>query len=481
VNRKHSILFVDDEPGITIPYGTALRDEGLEVVTTNSALEALEHLRGREFDVVISDINMREMSGVDLLTQGKKLAPATIFIMITGYASTETAIDALQHGAYDYLTKPIQMAELRNIVRNAAENRSLRREVASLKKEAEATQSQKLFQALHRNQIVGKSPKMLDVFRTIGTVAAGDSTVLVTGESGTGKELVARALHEASPRRAGPFVSINCGAFPETLLESELFGYMRGAFTGAVTNKQGLFEAARGGTIFLDEIGEMTPAMQVKLLRVLQERKLRPLGGTTEVGIDVRVVAATNRDFKEAIARGQFREDLYYRIAVITIRVPPLRERPEDIDMLAFHFLRLYAERSGKPILGIASDALRCLESYAWPGNVRELENTVERAVTLETGEMISLERLPEAVRGMTGATPESRGQATNGLEIPTGPFDLDAFLATLEKLLVCQALERAGGNQTVAADYLKLTKPSLRHKIQALGIEPAAFKRGAS
>jgi two-component system response regulator PilR (NtrC family) len=471
-----AVLFVDDEPGITEPYGTALRDDGLDVVTTNSSHEALELLRRRSFDVVVSDISMRELGGVELLKEAKTFAPDTIFIMITGYASTETAIDALQHGAYDYLTKPIQVAELRNVVRNAVAASKLKRDVAVLK-DVDALQSQKLFQALHRNRIVGKSPKMLEVFRTIGTVAGGASTVLITGESGTGKELVARALHEASSRSERPFVSINCGAFPETLLESELFGYMKGAFTGAGSNRQGLFESANGGTIFLDEIGEMTPAMQVKLLRVLQERKLRPLGGTAEVAIDVRVVAATNRDLKDSIAKGLFRADLYYRITVITLRVPALRERLEDVVLLAFHFLRLYAAKSGKRIYGISTEALRRLESCAWPGNVRELENTMERAVALETTDMIQAERLTETV----GAAPphSPAGPAGFQLTLPDQPFDHEALLAQMERFIICQALEKSGGNQTAAAEYLRLTKPSLRHKIQALGIDASSFRRG--
>ena len=267
----------------------------------------------------------------------------------------------------------------------------------------EALQGQKLFQALQRSHVVGRSPKMVEVYKTIGTVAMGDSTILITGESGTGKELVARAIHEASHRKDKPFVSINCGAFPETLLESELFGYLKGAFTGAATNKKGLFEAADGGSIFLDEIADMTPAMQVKLLRVLQERRLRPLGGTTEVPVDVRVIAATNQDLQSCIQQGSFREDLFYRIAVINIHLPALRERAEDIRLLADFFLRQYSDRAGKKIDGISSEALHCLESYSWPGNVRQLENTIERAVALETTQEIQLERLPEMIRNRSG------------------------------------------------------------------------------
>jgi two-component system response regulator PilR (NtrC family) len=327
-------------------------------------------------------------------------------------------------------------------------------------------QGQKLFQALHGSHVVGKSPKMIEVYRTIGTVAMGDSTILITGESGTGKELVARAIHETSRRKEKPFVSINCSAFPETLLESELFGYMKGAFTGANTNKKGLFEAAAGGSIFLDEIGDMTPAMQVKLLRVLQERRLRPLGGTAEIPIDVRVLAATNQDLLSRIQQGSFREDLYYRVAVINIHLPALRERAEDIGLLAFSFLRQYSERAGKNMSGISAEALHCLESYSWPGNVRQLENAIERAVALETTKEIQLERLPEMVRNRSL-------QVENDLFIlPEGPFDLERFLSQIESSLIQQALRQTDGNQTLAAQKLNLTKGSLRHRLQTLQIK---------
>jgi two-component system response regulator PilR (NtrC family) len=314
---------------------------------------------------------------------------------------------------------------------------------------------------------------MLEVYRAIGTVAAGESTVLITGESGTGKELVACAIHEASRRKDAPFVSINCGAFPETLLESELFGYMKGAFTGAASNRKGLFEQANGGSIFLDEIAETTPAMQIKLLRVLQERKIRPLGGTQEIAVDVRVIAATNRDLQLAMQAEQFREDLYYRIAVINIHVPSLRSRPEDISLLAYHFLRICAEKAGKAIGAISPQAMQALEAYRWPGNVRELENTIERAVALELTDTISVQRLPESV--ILNATPL---HPQDSLALPDPPFSLQDFLAEVERELICRALRESDGNQTLAAQRLRLTKPSLRHRILTLGIEPATFKR---
>jgi two-component system, NtrC family, response regulator PilR len=463
-----TILIVDDEPNIIEILEIVFLDEGLDVLKASSGHEALAILREKEVDVAISDIKMPDFSGVELLREARQIAPDTIFIMITAFASTETALEALQHGAYDYITKPFKMEDLKTVIHHALDKkRSLKPRASSESNNREAQQGQKLFQALQGSHVVGKSPKMIEVYRTIGTVASGDSTVLITGESGTGKELVARAIHEASRRRDKPFVSINCSAFPETLLESELFGYLKGAFTGATGNKKGLFEAAGGGSIFLDEIGDMTLQMQVKLLRVLQERRLRPLGGTNEVSIDVRVIAATNQDLQSSIHQGSFREDLYYRIAVINIHIPALRERAEDIGLLAFSFLRHYAERVGKAISGISPEALHCLESYSWPGNVRQLENTIERAVALETDSEIQLERLPDSIRNRSNTI------AGDLFTLPEGPFDLEGFLNQIERSLIVQALQQADGNQTSAAQRLKLTKGSLRHKLNALQIKP--------
>ena len=461
------ILIVDDEPDIREILEIVLRDEGMEVLASASGRDALAILRKRDIDVVISDIRMPDLSGVELLREARALAAETVFIMITAFASTETAIEALQHGAYDYITKPFKMEELRAVVRRALEKKASQGSQASTPAgDMEARQGQKLFQALNRSHVIGKSPKMVEVYRTIGTVAMGDSTILITGESGTGKELIARAIHEASQRKEKPFVSINCGAFPETLLESELFGYMKGAFTGAASNKKGLFEAAGGGSLFLDEIGDMTAAMQVKLLRVLQERRLRPLGGTQEVPVDVRVIAATNQDLQAHIKQGLFREDLYYRIAVINIHIPALRERSEDIALLADYFLRHYAQKAGKNVTGISPEALQCLQAYEWPGNVRQLENTMERAVALETTQTIQLERLPQPVRTQSGSADREL------FVLPEGPFDLECFLAQVESSLIRQALRQSDGSQISTAQRLKLTRGSLRHKLQSLQIK---------
>jgi two-component system, NtrC family, response regulator PilR len=463
-----TILIVDDEPNIIELLEIVFADEGMKVLKSNSGREALAILREEDVDVAISDIKMPDFSGVELLREARQIAPETVFIMITAFAGTETAIEALQHGAYDYITKPFKMEDLRSVVRRALNEKRSQKSLASMPpNHMEAMHGQKLFQALQGSRMVGKSAKMIEVYRTIGTVAMGDSTVLITGESGTGKELVARAIHETSRRREKPFVSINCGAFPETLLESELFGYMKGAFTGAAGNKKGLFEAADGGSIFLDEIGDMTAAMQVKLLRVLQKRCLRPLGGTNEVPIDVRVIAATNQDLQAGIHHGSFREDLYYRIAVINIHLPALRERAEDIGLLAHSFLRHCAEKAGKGISGISPEALHCLESYRWPGNVRELENVIERAVALETTLEIQLERLPDIIRSRSNIA-----VAGDLFTLPKGPFNLESFLAQIEISLISQALQQAEGNQTLAAQHLMLTKGSLRHKLHALQIK---------
>jgi two-component system, NtrC family, response regulator PilR len=462
-----TILIVDDEPNIIEILEIVLQEEGMDVLKAASVREALSVLHERAVDLVISDIRMPDLSGVELLRQAKQVAPEAVFIMITAFATTETAIEALQHGAFDYITKPFRMEELRAVIHSSLENKNNRKlQTSPATANLESQQSQKLFQALHRSHVVGKSPKMVEVYKTIGTVAIGDSTILITGESGTGKELVAKAIHEASLRKDKPFISINCSAFPETLLESELFGYMKGAFTGATANKKGLFEAADGGSIFLDEIGDMTPAMQVKLLRVIQERRLRPLGGTAEIPVDVRVVAATNQDLQSKIQAGLFREDLYYRIAVINIQIPPLRERSEDIGLLAFYFLRHYAEKTGKRIEGIAPESLRALESYNWPGNVRQLENAIERAVALETSQTIQMERLPESILNQSSG--DSR---PDPFTLPDGPFDLESFLSQIESSLITQALKQADWNQTSAAQRLMLTKGSLRHKIQTLNI----------
>ena len=369
-----------------------LRRDGYEVLIAENGRDAIEQLRRSPVDLLLSDIKMPDITGVEVLRAAKEINRDIVAFMMTAYASTSTAVEAMRLGAVDYFTKPFSMDELRLKIRQHLETHRLKQENVLLKK---ALNTRYEF-----SNIIGRSEPMLDVFRMVETIAKTSSTVLITGESGTGKDLVARAIHYNSLRREHPFVALNCGGVPETLLESELFGHMRGAFTGADSNKKGLMEVAEGGTIFLDEIGEMTPPMQVKLLRVLQDRRFRRLGGTEEVQADIRVIAATNQDLPKMVSEGRFREDLFYRINVIPMHLPPLRERREDIPLLAEHFLAKYAERMHKPVLSISHEASALLEAYGWPGNVRELENVIERAVALEQSPAVLPDSLPPEIRG---------------------------------------------------------------------------------
>ncbi|HEY7801658.1 MAG TPA: sigma-54 dependent transcriptional regulator, partial [Dehalococcoidia bacterium] len=440
------ILIVDDERSMRELLGIVLRREGYDVIVAECGRDAVMLLEQQPIDLLISDIKMPDVSGVDVLRAAKRVDQDIIGIMVTAFASTDSAVDALRMGAYDYLSKPFDVDELKLVVRHALEKRQLQQENVLLKRALQST---------HRfADIVGRSEPMLEVFKLIETVAPTNSTILITGESGTGKELAARAIHVHSLRRDRPFVAINCGALPETLLESELFGHMRGAFTGAALNKKGLLEVAERGTIFLDEIGEMSPMMQVKLLRVLQERRFRRLGGTEEVEADIRVIAATNQDLAHMVAEGKFREDLFYRINVIPVHLPPLRERREDIPLLAEHFLEKYREQMGKAIAGITQDACALLETYHWPGNIRELENVLERAVALETTPAILPESLPPHIRGE--AVVEVAGGRS--LALPASGFDLEEHVQQIERDYIAQALQRAGGVQVKAAELLGMS-----------------------
>src|SRR5216684_303820 len=386
------ILVVDDEKSICELLEITFRKEGYRVEVAHSVEAAKRKLESQIYDIIISDIRMPGGGGVDLLKFVKEIAPQSFFLLITGVPTVETAIAAINSGADRYVIKDHQLVDqLRRAVQEVSENLRWKKEAGYLRRE--------LRRLTGLDNIIGQSPNMRAIFDMIQTVAPQSSRVLITGESGTGKELVARAIHENSVRASAPFITINCGAFPETLLESELFGYMKGAFTGANENRQGLFQAAHGGTLFLDEIGNMSLTMQVKLYRVLQEGKVRPIGSTEESDVDVRIIAATNKNFEKEIAEGRFREDLYYRLSVIPILVPPLRERREDIPLLARHFLERFRTTMEKPIEGISPEAMTRLEMYDWPGNVRELENTLERAVALATGTRITPDALPERIR----------------------------------------------------------------------------------
>ena len=452
------ILVVDDERSMRELLAIVLRRDGYEVILAENGRTAVNVLEREAVDLLISDIKMPDMSGVDVLRAAKGIDQDILGIMITAFASTDTAVEALRMGAYDYLSKPFDVDELKIIVRHALERRQLRQENVLLKR---ALQSTHQF-----SNIVGRSESMLAVFKLIETVAPTNSTILVTGESGTGKELVARAVHFNSLRRDCPFVAVNCGALPEPLLESELYGHMRGSFTGASSNKKGLIEVADRGTIFLDEISDMSQMMQVKLLRVLQERKFRRVGGVEELEANIRVIAATNQDLVKMVADGKFREDLFYRLNVIQIQLPPLRDRTEDIPLLAEHFLAKYREQMGKEISGISQDAMEHLAAYDWPGNIRELENAIERAVALESSSAILPESLVEHLRGRA---PKNGGQPA---QLPTAGFDLEAHVENVERDYIAQALKQAGGKQSRAAKLLGMSFRSFRYYVKKYNLK---------
>lgn len=443
------ILIVDDEQSYRQLLTLVFEEQGNTVRTAMNGRQALEHLAAEPADIIISDVKMPDMDGIDLLRSVRETQPDLGVILMTAFASVETAREAFKLGADDFIQKPFDVEELKLIVRKTLEKQALIDENRAFKRAQRERGSVK--------NIVGTSAKMNAIFQMIETVAEVQSTVLVTGESGTGKELVARAIHDMSPRAEKPFVSINCGAFTETLLESELFGYVKGAFTGANTNRKGLFEAAHNGTIFLDEIGEMSPAMQVKLLRVLQERRVRPVGAHDELQVDARVIAATNRDLKKMTEDGTFREDLFYRVSVIPIHLPPLRERSEDIPDLIEHFIKKFNDQAGKDVT-MSPKTAQILEKYAWHGNVRELEHTIERAVALERSSEIQPERLPDHI---TNYNPQ---RISAEFELPDDGINLVSHLDNLEKTYVVEALRQSGGNQTKAADLLKMPVRSLRH-----------------
>ncbi len=456
-----SILVCDDQRSICEMLDISLRKEGHRVETVNAGETAKKKLSSANYEVLITDIKMPQTDGIEVLRFARQSSPETSVILITAVEDYEAAVQAVKGGAFDYIHKgPGLLDEVKISVGRALETLNLQRQNFAYKRDAATRNS--------LDNIIGKSPAIEKLKTTIRTVAPTGSTVLIYGESGTGKELVARAVHACSPRSSEPFVSINCGAFPETLLESELFGYMKGAFTGASQNKRGLFEVASGGTIFLDEIGEMSVGMQVKLLRVLQERTVRPVGGTQETPIDVRVIAATNKDLRDMVTANTFREDLFYRVSVIPIQVPPLRERRDDIELLATHFLKKYASAAQKSILRISPDSLAALRASEWPGNVRQLENTIERAVALEMGDELRVELDPDRPRARAAAA----GASSNGhVAVPQDGLDFEQYVADIERSLIEQALQQSGGVQTRAAELLKVSYRSFRHLLKKYDI----------
>jgi len=455
-----SILVCDDQRSICEMLDISLRKDGHRVETVNGGEAAKRKLSSANYELLITDIKMPQTDGIEVLRFARQSSPETSVILITAVEDYEAAVQAVKGGAFDYIHKgPGLLEELKIAVGRALDTLVLQRENFALKRDAASRNS--------LENIIGSSSALEKLKNTIRTVAPTVSTILIYGESGTGKELVARAVHSCSPRSAEPFVSINCGAFPETLLESELFGYVKGAFTGASQNKRGLFEVASGGTIFLDEIGEMSISMQVKLLRVLQERTIRPVGGTQETPVDVRVIAATNRDLQEMVANNTFREDLYYRVSVIPIQVPALRERRDDVELLANHFLKKYAAAAQKSILRIRAESLEALTNFEWPGNVRQLENTIERAVAMEAGNELRVDLeadRPRARAAVASANGSSPSVSADGV-------DFEKYVASVERSLIESALEQSGGVQIRAAELLKVSYRSFRHLLKKYDI----------
>ena len=454
-----TILVVDDEQGMRELLTVLLEHQGYRVIAASDGAQALDLIAHQPPDLVISDVRMPKMDGIGLLTGIRENHPHLPVIMITAYASMDSTIQAMRLGADDYITKPFRIDEIRLVVEKALKARTRLHGQASqpaVMEEAQLT------------GIIGRGPKMVELYKLITRIAGLDSTVLITGESGTGKELVARTIHCASPRADRPFLAINCGAIPEQLLESELFGHVKGSFTGAVSHKVGLFEVANRGTVLLDEIAEMSPGLQVKLLRFLQGRTFRRVGGTEDLEVDVRLIAATNKDLAKAIADGTFREDLFYRVNVIPIHLPPLRERTEDIPLLVNSLLAQCVLRQRRGPASISQEAMEILVRYRWPGNVRELENVIERAVALETTDQLTPASIPMQVRT------ESEGDGQQGLwtfTLPPGGIDLDNTVSRIEKDLMLQALERSGWVQSRAAELLNLTFRAFRYKVKKYGI----------
>lgn len=471
-NQKLNVLIVDDETELRRSVGsvlrTALPDIEFHLEEADSGLAALERVKTRAWDLVLMDVKMPEMSGLEALVKIKEHDPRTFVVIMTAHSNLNDAVLAIKEGAYDYLEKPVKSEKLLQIVTKALEAREMVSDLAL---------SNPIFDDDVESEFVGSTQKMKEVFNLIFKLCKVDTTVLIRGENGTGKELVAKAIHYNSTRKTGAFVAINCGAIPETLMESELFGHEKGAFTGAVERKIGRFQAANNGTLFLDEIGELRPEMQVKLLRVLQDKKFTPVGGTREVKTNTRIIAATNRNLEKMMEEGDFREDLFYRLNVMPIFMPPLRDRSEDIPALAQHFIKKFSKGHGQHIQGISPEALQLLSSYRWPGNIRELENTIERAFIVESGSMITPASLPENI--LNSRSPSSLPSAPSGKSAtmaPSGRLDFDAFKEGMEKEFIISALKANRGriNQTVA--QANIPKNTLLRKIRKYAINVKEF-----
>jgi two-component system, NtrC family, response regulator PilR len=454
--ETEKILVVDDEKSMREFLEIMLQKDGYEVSCAESGEEALKAIRREKFDLLITDIRMKPIDGLEVLKQCKTISPGTAVIIISAYASAETAVVAMKEGAYDYLPKPFKIDEMRTAITNAL-----------LSKKDEESSSGLREGPLYYGCLIGEAPVMRKIYELITRVATTSSNVLITGESGTGKELVAKAIHRESSRRERPFVVVNCGGVPESLIESELFGYKKGSFTGATANRKGLVEAAQGGTLFLDEIGELSPALQVKLLRLVQEKTIRQIGDTEDISFDVRILSATNQDLEKMVIDKGFREDLYYRLNVLPIRLPPLRERREDIPLLAQYFLSKFRKQFAKDIRKISSYALDILNDYDFPGNVRELEHIIERGVAMEASSII----LPDSLTLSTYKRAQSQASSSPPTTLPHRGFDLDEYLADAEKRLLQQALQQAQGVKLKAAEILGISFRSFRYRLIKYGL----------
>ncbi len=460
--RAPRVLVVDDESTLRTALFRALDRKGLQVLTANRIEEAKLFAQGEQsLDLALVDLNLPDGDGIDLMTHLKKMHPACEVIILTGHGTIESAVRATQHGAFHFITKPFNMDEINSLVDKALSHKKLQQENQQLRSE--------LSKKRQYEQIIGTSESIQACLRMVERVSDSDSTVLVTGESGTGKELIAKAIHAQSPRSSQPFVAINCGAIPSELLESELFGHIKGAFTGAISNRVGRFEMADGGTIFLDEIGDLQPALQVKLLRVLQERSFEPVGSTKSVQVNVRVVAATNKNLEDEVNRGNFREDLFYRLNVIPIGLPALRERKSDIPLLFAHFIEIFNRNKGRQLLGFSAEALEALVQYPWPGNIRELENLVERLSILKGQGQIEMMDLPIKYRGGTHSS-----RSHNLMDIPDQGLDFNTAVDQFENQLILRALEKTGWNRNQAALLLRLNRTTLVEKIKKKGLRQA-------
>ena len=454
-SQKH-LLLVEDEAPLRQAVAEQLADRGYQVQQAASGEDAIERLADFAFDIIITDLRLPGIDGSAVVEAAVERYPHIIAIVVTGYGTVKDAVDAIKHGAWDFVSKPFQIDELLHALDSALEQRRLKSENAYLRAQLE--------ERYRFEGIVGKSRAMTKLFQLLETIAPTNSTVLVTGDTGTGKEVVARAIHHNSPRRAHRFVALNCSAIPETLLEAELFGHVRGAFTGAVGNRQGRLEQAHKGTLFLDEVGTMSPALQMKLLRVLQEREFERVGDSNTVKVDVRVIAATNSDLTRLVADGQFREDLFYRLNVIPVHVPPLRDRKEDIPLLVRHFLEKFRAEAGLPDVTVSQEAMRRLMAFEWPGNVRQLENAIERAMAFTGGRsQIDAGDLPAEIQQAEEPVLPS------ALVLPEEGIDLDTFIARIERELIARSLERTGGNKGQAARLLNVKRTTLVEKIKRL------------